>query len=66
MFDHGEGEMLAIYLNKALDESFSGVNPFAGKKDYTKKVENQSPKPTIKEVPQQETNVTEDFDEGDW
>ena len=66
MFDHGEGEMLAIYLDKAVSESFNGVNPFGNNKNSTKKVEKQAPKSTIKESPQQEADVTEDFDEDDW
>jgi hypothetical protein len=66
MFDHGEAEMLAIYLDKAINESFNGSNSFGNNKNYTNKVEKQAPKSTIKEAPQQEADVTEDFDEDDW
>lgn len=66
MFDHGEGEMLAIYLDKAVSESFDGSNPFSNNKNSAKKVEKQAPKSTIKESPQQEADATEDFDEDDW
>jgi hypothetical protein len=67
MLTHGEAELLAIYLEKAVNESFNGTSSYGNNKNYTKKVDKTSEKTNIKEAsPQEEeADISEEFDDDD-
>lgn len=67
MLTHGEAEMLAIWLEKVVNESFNGETVYKGNKNYTKKVDKPAAKSKIDEAPpKDEPETEEDFDDDDW
>lgn len=67
MLDYGEAELLAIYLNKAVDESFTGEGGFSSNKKYPKKLDKSVAKTKIDEPPVDSEDLnSNEFDDDDW
>lgn len=68
MLTYGEAEMLAIWLEKAVNESFNGESSFSGEnKNYTKKVDKSRSDSNIEKASEEdfEAENSDEFDE-DW